>query len=104
MREITSFSHICGTENVYVTLFCKNIEIFDWCIAKSMEFSLVEMVRFVQNSPRSEITSWLRHRDREKCECDVISQNVFAKNSKNRILQYFATKPKLQIRQKTFYI
>jgi hypothetical protein len=31
-----------------------------------------------------------------KCEYDVSSQKYFAKNSKNRILQHFATRPKLQ--------
>jgi hypothetical protein len=45
----------------------------------------------------------LRHQDAEKCEYDVISQNIFAKNSKNRILHYFATRPKLQYAKKIFF-
>jgi hypothetical protein len=70
-----------------------HMRIFDWGIAKSIKFGLVETVRFVPNSPaQAPKIAKLRHCDAEKCECDVISQNNCTKNSKNRISQYFATK------------
>jgi hypothetical protein len=67
------------------------MKMLDWGIAKSIEFDLVEIVRFVPNLPpqaqKHEIMLFLCHCDTEKCECDVILQKHFAKNSKNRILQ-----------------
>jgi hypothetical protein len=68
---------------------------------------LVEMARFVPNSPPQALKivkscHFYVIAIQKHTNVTVFSQNDFAKNSKNRILWHFATRPKLQNVKKYF--
>jgi hypothetical protein len=75
-----------------MTWSTQHLKIFDWCIAKSIEFVLVEILRFVRNSPlqtpkivklrhfyviviqkNTNVTSFRKHRVRKTLKIDFYS-------------------------------
>jgi hypothetical protein len=96
-------------------VYCNNpkpnlyVKIFDLRVAKSIEFILVEMLRLAPNSPpQARKIVKLRHFYVIVIQKNAIvtqfRKNSFRKNSKNRILQYLATRRKLQYVKNYFTI